>query len=348
MKLEIVLAEIIQKIDRHEIKLNKLAGVEKPLPGAGGSHTILSATHTDSDTSTPNDQDVLTWDNATGKWKAIAPAGGTDPYAIHDNAAGEIHAITSKGTPVAADEMVIEDSAGGVWNKKRVTLSTIPGIHAPVTLAAGHDAALTLTGQELNLADVLTPTEHATIGNSSPHHAPVTLGAGNNAALALAGQELTLTLPVPASPWPVGAIFISVVSTDPATLLGYGTWAAFGAGRVLVGLDAGDPNFDVVEETGGAKTVQASAQSFAGDALGSHYHGIGTFAVPSHTGASAALGSSGTTRYFFSGSTDKAHSAITGSSEAKSAGTPSGTNTPGAATSVVQPYIVVYMWKRTA
>jgi hypothetical protein len=31
-----------------------------------------------------------------------------------------------------------------------------------------------------------------------------------------------------------------------------------------------------------------------------------------------------------------------------SAGTPSGTNTPGAATSVVQPYIVVYMFKRTA
>jgi hypothetical protein len=30
------------------------------------------------------------------------------------------------------------------------------------------------------------------------------------------------------------------------------------------------------------------------------------------------------------------------------AGTPSGTNTPGAATSVVQPYFVVYMWKRTA
>lgn len=55
--------------------------------------------------------------------------------------------------------------------------------------------------------------------------------------------------------WPVGSVFTSVVSTNPNTLLGFGTWAALAAGRVLVGLDAGDPDFDTVRETGGAKTV---------------------------------------------------------------------------------------------
>lgn len=54
--------------------------------------------------------------------------------------------------------------------------------------------------------------------------------------------------------FPVGAVFLAVVSTNPATLLGYGTWAAFGAGRMLVGLDAADADFDTAEETGGAKT----------------------------------------------------------------------------------------------
>ena len=67
------------------------------------------------------------------------------------------------------------------------------------------------------------------------------------------GSDLT-NLPA-GEAFPVGSVFIAVVSTNPATLLGYGTWASIGAGRVLVGLDSGDADFDVVEETGGAKTA---------------------------------------------------------------------------------------------
>lgn len=67
---------------------------------------------------------------------------------------------------------------------------------------------------------------------------------------------------------PVGSIFLAVVSTNPATLLGYGTWSAIGAGRVLVGLDSGDTDFDTVEETGGAKTKAISAH--AGTAVADH------------------------------------------------------------------------------
>src|SRR3990167_9050796 len=64
--------------------------------------------------------------------------------------------------------------------------------------------------------------------------------------------------------YPVGSIYTSVVSTNPGTLFGTGTWAAFGAGKVMVGLNSGDTDFDVAEEIGGAKTVQSSAQTFAG------------------------------------------------------------------------------------
>lgn len=56
-------------------------------------------------------------------------------------------------------------------------------------------------------------------------------------------------------PFPVGSVFISVVSTNPATLLGYGTWTAFATGRTIVGLDGGDADFNPVEHTGGAKSV---------------------------------------------------------------------------------------------
>ncbi len=52
--------------------------------------------------------------------------GGTDADAIHDNVAGEIAAITEKGTPVSADLLIIEDSADSN-NKKRVQIGNLPG-----------------------------------------------------------------------------------------------------------------------------------------------------------------------------------------------------------------------------
>jgi len=60
-----------------------------------------------------------------GDW-VLATAGATDADAIHDNVAGEIAAITLKGTPVSGDLLVIEDSADSN-NKKRITIGTLPG-----------------------------------------------------------------------------------------------------------------------------------------------------------------------------------------------------------------------------
>src|SRR3990167_5275736 len=54
--------------------------------------------------------------------------------------------------------------------------------------------------------------------------------------------------------YPVGAILISSDSANPATYLGFGTWVAEAVGRFLVGVDAGDPDFDASGDTGGAKT----------------------------------------------------------------------------------------------
>lgn len=78
--------------------------------------------------------------------------------------------------------------------------------------------------------------------------------------------------------YPVGSLYTSTLSTNPGTLLGRGTWAAFGAGRVMVGYNAGDTDFNASEKTGGTKTV-ASA---------------GTVAQPTFTGTQASLTHSGT------------------------------------------------------
>jgi hypothetical protein len=65
-------------------------------------------------------------DNGSGEVQLDFGSAATDGAAIHDNVAEEIHAITAKGTPVDADELVIEDSADS-WNKKRVALGDLPG-----------------------------------------------------------------------------------------------------------------------------------------------------------------------------------------------------------------------------
>lgn len=53
---------------------------------------------------------------------------------------------------------------------------------------------------------------------------------------------------------PVGTIIMSTSSANPSTYMGFGTWAAWGSGRVPVGVNTGDTDFATVEKTGGAKT----------------------------------------------------------------------------------------------
>jgi hypothetical protein len=95
--------------------------------------------------------------------------------------------------------------------------------------------------------------------------------AGDLFVVARGVDNLTLTLTdILKAMYPVGSVYTNASDgTDPATLLGFGTWAALGAGRVIVGIDSGDTEFDVAGETGGAKTSAStgnvSAPTFTGD-----------------------------------------------------------------------------------
>ena len=82
---------------------------------------------------------------------------------------------------------------------------------------------------------------------------------------------------------PVGSVYINAnTATNPATLLGFGTWSAFGAGRVMVGIDAGDASFDTAGETGGSKDA----------IVVSHTHSL-TDPGHSHLLTSTAIGAGG-------------------------------------------------------
>jgi len=141
--------------------------------------------------------------------------------------------------------------------------------------------------------------------------------------------------------YPVGSIYTnSSVSTNPGTLFGFGTWTAFGAGRVMVGFDSSNSLFDTAEETGGS----------ADAIVISHTH-TATSSVTDpghlHTYQQDAIGSTVVgqdTAGNFTRNTVNTSSAVTGisvSTSISSTGS-SGTNAN------YQPYITVYMWKRTA
>jgi hypothetical protein len=64
--------------------------------------------------------------DGTGALAAGWVPAGADGSAIHDDTAGEISAITEKGSPVSGDLLLIEDSADSN-NKKRVQIGNLPG-----------------------------------------------------------------------------------------------------------------------------------------------------------------------------------------------------------------------------
>jgi hypothetical protein len=143
---------------------------------------------------------------------------------------------------------------------------------------------------------------------------------------------------IKASLFPVGAIYTAIVSTNPGTLLGFGTWTAFGAGRVMVGFDSGNSLFDTAEETGGsADAIVVSHTHTATVTDAGHSHTIG------YTGNLNYSGGGGNANTFWgTGTNQSTNSATTGVTVDNSTTGSSGTNAN------YQPYITVYMWKRTA
>lgn len=59
----------------------------------------------------------------------------------------------------------------------------------------------------------------------------------------------------PAPYWPIGSIYISVVNTNPSQWFD-GVWESFGSGRVLVGVDTAQTEFNKVMKTGGSKYTE--------------------------------------------------------------------------------------------
>ena len=219
---------------------------------------------------------------------------------ILDNGTDGTNAVfTGNATTATKAETIEIDAASGDQEHRMIFGENNDGSNAAESLYKDSEANFTYN-----------PSTNALTAGSFVGAVALTNVTGLQAAL----DAKTTLLAV----WPIGSVYTSVSATSPSTLFG-GNWEAFGAGRVMVGLDASDTDFDTVEETGGAKT-----------------HALTIAEMPAHSHTYTLENPSGT------GSTGSA----TGASSFSTPNT--STVGSGAAHNNVQPYITVYMFKRIA
>lgn len=175
--------------------------------------------------------------------------------------------------------------------------------------------------------------------------------------------------------YPVGSIYISVNNANPASFFG-GSWTAFATGRTIVGVDTSQGEFNAVEKSGGHKELQSHAHG-----MNNHVHSLNnhTHTVPNHVHTMQGAGNhyhylginkdavqkgtsynkpnnfeSGSTSYKSNTTGNHAHTmnssgtCTTGGNSGNTGGNSGNTtSTGGGNAGNLQPYITVYMWKRT-
>lgn len=227
-----------------------------------------------------------------------------------------------------------DDLSDGATNKAYTSTekTKLAGVeaNADVTDAANVDAAGATMNSDTTLAgnSYFLDEDNMASDSATKVASQQSIKAYVDAAIAAAKSAL----------FPVGSYYINETdSTNPGTLLGFGTWTAAAVGRVPVG-KAASGTFGTAGATGGAETHTLTESE-----MPSHNHGMGTINRLANVG-NVQNGAGNLDDWPGSGGPISATNAVVGNSWTGSMGMTGG----GAAHNNLQPYIVVYIWKRTA
>jgi hypothetical protein len=298
-----------------------------------------------------------------------ACTGGTDTITIPDGATGVARNMYLQLTTTGGGTLVVPANKKlyFIYNATALAITVKVSGQTGVSVPAGRKTILVSNGTDI--FDATNYMSALTLGAALPVASGgtgVTTSTGTGAVVlgtspTIASPTLTGTPVAPtASPgtnttqvattafvaaaatslatiYPIGSIYTSTVSTNPNTLFGFGTWVAFGAGRVLLG-DGGGYAAGATGGSADAITVSHTHTATTSSTDSGHTHGISPGAWTD--GGGKVEGNS----FSFGGkvtATQSSTANITSSTSIASTGS-SGTGAN------LQPYVVVYMWNRTS
>ena len=269
---------------------------------------------------------------------------------------GSVSSAFSIFTPTAASKMYVVNNQTS-WTAT-FYVSTVLGNTTPagtgVAIPAGQTATIWTDGTNFYVQNSYFPGAISTGGaltvngsvTASNHIGAGTGLTGTATSLSIGGNAATATsattasaltssgiLTVLAAAYPVGSIYMNTSSgTNPATLLGFGTWAALAAGQMLLGNGGGYTAGD----TGGSATTTLTTAN-----MPSHTHTVND---PGHTHTYTFKSTTGGT---LAGGDPNSVGNVSADTGTAFTGITLGTAGSGTSFTTISPYLVVYMWQRT-
>lgn len=258
-----------------------------------------------------------------------------------DLAAGQtlvlLNTLTTAGLAVYLDGVRL--TAGVDWtvvNTNSFTLNNSPAGGEKLLAVQNNPAgALGFLKKEENLADL--PDKPAARDN---------LGLSDTQIRAICASAF----------FPVGHVLFTTNSANPASYIGTGTWELYAQGRTIFGFQSSDSDFNTSNGTGGAKTQTLTinnlpahthstpAHSLTTGSAGAHVHELAAKAAGEGGGGAQAGGSSAVGQNWVTET--KPAGAHTHSVNIPASVT--GSTGSGQAFSKLPPYVVTYIWRRTA
>lgn len=232
--------------------------------------------------------------------------------------------ITFRSSLAGKNTWTTSQTGGGSWTAINTLTDSLDSLSGVFSVSSSYDIEGTISDRfsgDIKFSDTIGTKVVVSSKDKDGRHgfgriADKSLPAGSvdiAGVFAMSGKQLLDVF------YPVGTIYESTKPDNPSTFMG-GTWSRFGNGRVLVGVDENDADFNTVNKTGGEK-----AHTLTIPEMPSHTHDISVEQKVRAGGTGYTLLDVGTATKLTSSSAggNQAHNNL-------------------------QPYVTVYRWQRTA